>query len=319
VTTKKPTTQGNSVIPDKAAKDTLDSYTSVAYGKELFLAEAKVGKTIFLFGSLLGVMPWQEFGGVVDDPRNLHVITFDANALGGAKKFLVEKCGASEEIGKAHVINLQDHTKRAFASDTEYDPKFLTAVYDAIHNVQDRASKGGVHALLFSSLTMCAKAIVRSISGPAFGKITAAGQMKASPMDQNKWGLFAQQMTELQFATQVDSYHTIWEAHHGEKQDKKKKDSSGEALVYDSIQVQGSTAQTFPAQVERPYILNRTKGGWKPGSDVDMVTVDTRPNLDFGDSIMSGRQVVGALDAKETDLTAMFSKLGLAVGQWGAE
>jgi hypothetical protein len=299
------------------ARDTLESYASSSYGKELFLAEAKVGKTITLLGNLLGVMPWQENGGVVDQPSSLHVITFDANALGGALKFLTEQCDAPKDIAKVHVKNLQEVAKKAYASTTPYDPAFLTAVYDAIHEAQDRATKGGVHALLFSSLTMCAKAMLRSISGPAFGILDAKGNMKASPMDQNKWGLFKQQLTELQFATQVDTYHTIWEAHHGEKQSPTKTDSAGKPMVYDSIQVDGSAAQTFPAQVERPYTMKRSKGGWKPGSRVDLVEFDTQPNLDFSESIMSGRQVVGVLEPKERDLTVMFSKLGLAVGQWG--
>lgn len=305
------------VVSKAPARDSLDAYTSSVYGKELFLAEAKVGKTITLVGNLLGVMPWQENGGVIDDPANLHIITFDASALGGALNFLTTQCGASKEIGRVHVKNLQEVAKKAFASSTPYDPQFLTAVYDAIHEVQDKATKGGVHALLVSSLTMCAKAMLRSISGPAFGVLDSKGQMKASPMDQNKWGLFKQQLTELQFATQVDTYHTIWEAHHGEKQSPTKTDSTGKPLVYDSIQVDGSAAQTFPAQVERPYTMHRRKGGYKPGSKVDLVEFDTQPNLDFSDSIMSGRQVVGVLDPKEQDLTVMFSKLGLAVGQWG--
>lgn len=300
------------------AANTLGGYASSKYGKELFLAEAKVGKTINLVGGLLGVLPWQEFGAVVDNPRNLHIITFDANALGGAFKFLTEKCGAPPEIGHADVHNLQVAAQKAFASTTSYDPGFLDKVYDAIHKVQDLSTKGGVHALLFSSLTMCAKAVVRSISGPAFTR-DAKGDMKKSPMDENKWGSFKQIMTELQFATQVDTYHTIWEAHHGERKSKDKKDAEGNPMVYDSIQVDGSTAQTFPAQVERPYIMKRLKGGWKPGAEVDMVEIDTRPNLDFGDTIMSGRQVVGALEPKERDLTAMFSRLGLTIGQWGAE
>lgn len=297
------------------ARDTLESYVSSTYGKELFLAEAKVGKTISLLGGLLGVMPWQENGGVIDDPAHLHVITFDASALGGALEFLTGQCGAPKDIGRVHVKNLQEAAKKAFSSNTEYDPYFLGQVYDAIHEVQDKSTKGGVHALLFSSLTMCAKSVLRSISGPAYRNL--GEKMKASPMDQNKWGLFKQQITELQFATQVDTYHTIWEAHLGEKQSKDKTDSAGKPMVYDSIQVDGSASQTFPAQVERPYTMTRRKGGWKPGSKVDMVEIDTQPNLDFGDSIMSGRKVVGTLEPKENDLTTMFHKLGLKVGQWG--
>lgn len=292
--------------------DTLESYTSANYGKELFLAEAKVGKTISLLGGLLGVMPWQENGGVVDSPENLHVITFDEGALEGAKDFLITKCGAPKEIAKVHVVNLQHAAKKAFMSNTDYDGTFPSKVYDAIHEVQDLSGKKGVHALLFSSLTMCAKAWLRSISGPAF-----TGQaMKRSPMDQNKWGLFKQQITELQFAVQTDTYHTLWEAHLGEKMSKEK-DTQGNAQMFDTLQVDGATGQTFPAQVARPYTMHRQRGGWKAKSDVDMVEFDTRPNLNFGSGIMSGRKAVGALEPKENDLTQMFHKLGLTVGQWG--
>lgn len=294
-------------------QDTLEGYESSLYGKELFLAEAKVGKTITLLGGLLGVMPWQEFGGVVDKPEHLHIITFDAAALGGAQKFLVDKCGASKEIGKVHVINLQKDAAKAFASGSPYDGTFPATVYEAVDRVQQLATKGGVHALMISSLTMMAKAWLRSISGPAF----TGSSMKASAMDQNKWGLFKQQLTEFQFHVQVDTYHTIWEAHLGEKTSKEK-DGAGMAQVLDTIQVDGSTAQTFPAQVERLYIMARTKGGWKPKSAVDMVQFDTQPNLNFGSGIMSGRKVTGTLEPKENDLTLMFDKLGLKVGGWGA-
>lgn len=300
-----------------AAPNSLAGYSAGKYANELVLAPAKVGKTVTIVGNLLGVMPWQEYGGVVDDPSHLHVITFDAVTMDGAHDFYINQCGASKDIGKVHVINLETAARKAFASTTEYDGTFAAKVYDAVHKVQDLAAKGGTHALVIASLTMCAKAWLRSISGPAFA--AGAGPMKKSPMDQNKWGLFAQQMTEFQFHVQSDTMHVIWETHWSEKESKTKKDSSGAPAVFDSIQVQGKTAEQFPAQCSRPYMLQRQKGGGHgPGKKVDMVLWDTQPNLDFGESMMSGRKVVGVLEQKESDLTEMFSKLGLEVGQWGA-
>lgn len=299
----------------KPNPNTLEAYQSSNYGKELFLAPAKVGKTVTLLGNCLGAFPWQEYGGVVSSPECLHVITFDASALGGAFKFLTEQCGASKEIGKTRVYNLQEDAKRIFTSKTEYDGTFANKVYETVKRVQDASTNGKIHALIFSSLTMCAKAWLRGISGPAF-----TGQaMKKSPMDQNKWGLFAQQMTEFQFFTQVDTYHTLWETHWAEKESKTQKDSMGNAKVYDTIQVQGATAVQFPAQCERPYMLSRVKGSWdgKGKSPVNMVYFDTQPNLDFGESMMAGRSVVGVLEPKENDLTLMFNKLDLAIGGWG--
>lgn len=302
---------------DKAKPNTLGSYQSSKFGKEVVIAPAKVGKTATIVGNLLGVMPWQEYGGVVSNPSCLHVITFDASSLGGAYKFLTEQCGAPKDIADVDVINLQEATSKAFGSGTSYDSTFPNKVYDAVKRVQDKAARGNdVHALVFSSLTMCAKAWLRSISGPALG-MNQKGEMAKSPMDQNKWGLFAQQMTEFQFFVQTDTYHTIWETHWAEKESKTKKDGNGNPMVYDTIQVQGATATQFPAQCERPYMLERKKGGWKPGSKVDMVFFDTQPDLDFGESIMSGRKVTGVLDPKENDLTSMFNKLDLRIGGWG--
>lgn len=295
--------------------NTLGSYSAGKYGNELVLAPAKIGKTVTIVGSLAGVMPWQEYGGVVDDPAHLHVITFDAVTMDGALDFYINQCGAPREVANIKVHNLEKDARKAFASTSEYDGTFAAKVYDAVHKVQDAAAKGGVHALVIASLTMCAKAWLRSISGPAF---SGGGPMKKSPMDQNKWGLFAQQMTEFQFHVQADVYHTVWETHWSEKESKTKKDSTGAAQVFDSIQVQGKTAEQFPAQCARPYMLARQKGGGHgPHKKVDMVLWDTQPNLDFGESVMAGRKVVGVLEPKESDLTSMFARLGLAIGGWG--
>lgn len=299
-------------------QNTLEAYQSADYGKELFLAPAKGAKTVTLLANALGVYPWHQYGGIVSDPSCLHVVTFDASALGGAFKFLTEECGASKEIGKVKVYNLQKECNAAFQSKTEYDGTFPNKVWDTVNKIQDATQHGDkVHAVIFSSLTMLAKAWLRSISGPAI-----VGQpMKKNTMDINKWDSFQRQMTEFQFHTQVDYYHTLWEAHQSEKESKVHKDAMGNARVFDTIQVQGKTNEQFPAQCERPYVIMRKKGPWDPKaktSKVNMVEFDTQPNLDFGESIMSGRSVVGVLEPKENDMTFMFDKLGLKVGTWGA-
>lgn len=309
MTTTKPAAKP--VIP---SKDSLDAYASGKYGAELVLAKAKIGKTMTLLANCLGAYPWQQNGGIVDDPANLHIITFDAVTLDGSKDFLINRCGASKEVGRVHVQNLEGAAAAAFRSKTDYDSTFPSKVYEAVEKVKDRVGRGGVHVLLICSFTIMAKAWLRSISGPAF---VPGGAMRKSPMDQNKWGLFAQQMAQFQFEVQdVDKHHTIWEAHWAERESKKK-DSQGDAKVFDSIQVQGQTAEQFPTNIARPYMLNRKKGGYKPGSLVDLVEFDTQPNLDFGDSMTAGRKVVGVLEPKEQDLTVMFHKLGLTIGGWG--
>ncbi len=299
-------------------EQTLGEYSSATYGKELFIAPAKGTKTTTLIGNILGVMPWQENGGIVDVPANLHILSFDASAIGGVYKFLTTDCGASEEIKKVHIENLQDTAKKAFASKTEYDPSFLGTLYDAIHKCQDRTSKPGTHVIMFSSFTMAAKAILRSISGPAF--VNQGAQMKKSPMDQNKWNFLKQVMTELQWSVQQDNYHTIWEGHQGEKVTKET-DGGGNPKTLDTIQVDGGTAKTFPAQVERVWEIVRSSikhvGKDKKPTRVALTHFNPNPSFDFGE-VQTGRGVTGVLDAKEPCLTVAFDKLGLKVGQWGA-
>ena len=299
-------------------EQTLDSYESSTYGKELFVAKAKIGKTVTLIGNILGVMPWQEHGGIVDTPSSLHVLTFDAAAADGVREFLVNECGAPKEIGKVHIENLQRVAEKAFAGRGDYDGLFLDTVYDTIRKIQDRTAKPGVHVVLVSSLTMLAKAVLRSVSGPAF--LMKDGKMWKSPMDQNKWGLLKQIMTELQWSTQQDNYHTIWEGHHGEKT-VKETDGAGNPKTFDTIQIDGSTARSFPAQVERVWEIHRSPMKYvdpktKKPTKVCLVHFDPFPTFDFGDQ-QSGRKVSSRLEAKEPCLTTAFHKLDLKIGGWG--
>jgi hypothetical protein len=298
-------------------EQTLDSYESSTYGKELFVAKAKIGKTCTLIGNILGVMPWQEHGGIVDKPENLHVLTFDAAAADGVKEFLVNECGAPKEIGKVHIENLQRAAEKSFTGTGDYDGQFINTVYDAVHKIQDRTTRPGVHVVLVSSLTMFAKAALRSLSGPAF--IMNGTSMKKSPMDQNKWNLLKQIMTEFQWSVQQDSYHTFWEGHHGEKTSKET-DGSGAPKVFDTIQLDGGTAKSFPAQVERIWEIHRSSMKWagkdKKPSKVSLVHFDPFPTFDFGE-VQTGRKASSRLEPKEPCLTMAFHKLGLKIGGFG--
>lgn len=293
-------------------EQTLGTYESSTFGKELFIAPAKGTKTTTLIGNILGVMPWQENGGIVDKPSSLHIISFDASAIGGVYNFLTNECGAGKEITSVHIENLQDAARKAFASRTEYDPTFLNVLYEAIKKCQDRAVGKGVHAIMFASFTMCAKAILRSISGPAL--VSAGAQMKKNPMDQNKWTFMKQIMTELQWMVQQDNYHTIWEGHQGEKITKET-DGTGTPKVLDTIQVDGGTAKTFPAQVERVWEIVRSPMKWEK-TKVALTHFNPNPQFDFGE-VQTGRGVTGVLESKEPCLTLAFHKLGLKIGGYG--
>lgn len=298
-------------------ESTLGTYASSTYGKELFVSKAKIGKTVALVGSALGAFPWQQNGGVVDQPQNLHVMTFDAAALDGALDFLVKQCGAHKDIANARVYNLQQAAMEAFTRTSPYDGGFPARVYEELYKVKAAASKGGVHVVIISSVTLMAKAWLRSISGPAFA---GGGTMMKSAMDQNKWNLFKQQMAEFQWQCQTDLYHTLWEAHHGERSTKD--DSSGMPSSMDTLQVDGSTSRTFPANVERIWEIKRTANpaknekGQPYNKSLHEVWFDPFPRFDFGD-IQTGRKVSGRLEPREPDLTVAFHKLGLKTGHWG--
>lgn len=294
----------------------LGQYESSKFGKEMIVGESKQGKTVSIVAGCLGVLPWQEYGGVVTRPENMHVITSDAAALAGAFDFMVKSCKVDKkqaaEIAKVHVINMQEDFKEAFACQREYDGLFFGKLLTAIKGVQDKTSKGGVHVLLFSSLTGFGRAIQRAIAGPSYAE-NRDGTMKKSAMDQNKWGLMGLQLNDLQNIGQMDGYHCIWEAHLMKKMSNET-DGMGQTREVDTIQVQGSAGSSWAYNVERTYRFRRSFNQKFEKSGVDKTHFDTRPSFDF---IAGGRQTNELLEAQEPDITLMFSKLGLEVGGWG--
>lgn len=297
-------------------EQTLGNYESSEYGKEMIVGESKQGKTVALVAGCLGVLPWQEHGGVVTKPENLHVLTSDAAALAGAYDFMVKSCKVDKktaaEIAKVDVINMQESFKAAFASDVEYDGKFFGELLVSIKKIQDKTTKGGVHALIFSSLTGFGRAIQRAIAGPSYSE-NRDGTMKKSAMDQNKWGLMGLQLNDLQNIGQRDGYHCIWEAHLMKKASTDT-DGMGQTKEVDTIQVQGSAGSSWAYNVERTYRFKRKFGTRYDKYNVDQTYYDTKPRFDF---IAGGRQTNELLDEQEPDITLMFHKLNLKIGGWG--
>lgn len=284
-------------------------YQSSQYGKILAAAEAKMGKTMFLLGGLLGVLPWQRRGAVVTSPKHLHVVSFDANALGGARRFLLESCKAKEEALSFRVYNMQDDLHKIAMSETKgYDRTFFNTVMTVIHTVQERvAREGGVHALMFSSLTGLSDGLMRGVSGPA-------GSQKGSGMDQSKWQDFAAQITEVRNYAQNDAWHCIWEAHIH-----KVVPMNQDEAVKETLQIPGKSGQNFPYNVEYVFRIRREHGNKyenKEGKkyNADLIHLDSSTAFEFA----GGRNFNESLEPKEYDLTKVFQKLGLKVGQWGA-
>ena len=290
---------------------TADANNSIAIGKALCASDAKVGKTTFLVGQALGVFPNQKYGGVVDKPSHLHILTFDANALGGMAGFITGSCGKGEEYLKYRVYNHQDEFKRVSASRSDWNYDLYNAVQNTLRLISERAQKeGGVHVLVFSSLTGLAEGILRAIAGPP------SPDKKGQGMDPAKWSEFARQLVDIRNYAQVDTHHCIWEAHidRGSTFSMKKTDDEGGAK--ESIHVPGQAGRSWGFNVEQVFRIRREFSNPYPGTKVDRVFLDTRPSMDF---IAGGRSFTEMLDPKEYDMTLAFHKLGLKIGRFGSK
>jgi hypothetical protein len=287
-------------------RQTGETYQSSEFAKALCASEAKVGKTTFLVAGCLGVLPWQKYGGLVDKPEHLHVITFDANAAGGLKKFLVETCSAPTEALKFDILNLQDDLRRVSVSNTEYDYTLFNAVFEAVNAVGEAAGRGGVHVLLMSSLTGLGQGLERAVGG---GLVDGR---KGGNMDQSKWSTFSQQMSEVRNYAQVDKWHTLWEAHLYKPQATGQ--NKDDAPPKETLQISGKTGQNFAYNVEQVFRIRRLYNQVFPSTKCDKTYFDTRPSLDF---VSGGRSFTESLDPTEADITLAFHKLGLKIGRWG--
>jgi len=280
------------------------SYRSAAFAKALMMSDAKTGKTCFLVASSLGVLPWQKNGGIVDKPENLFVLTFDANALGGVNKFLIDTCGAPKEALNYTVFNMQDDLRKLRANDIDYDLSFYNTVVQTIDRARQKAK--GTPVFIISSLTGLADGIERGVVGPPGGP---GGTNPKGYSDRNKWQLIAHQINELRNYCQVDVWHCLWEAHLH-----KRVDDNG--TTKDSIQVSGKAGEWFSWNVEQLFRIQRQFNQKFPGTNCDQVFINTRPALSFA---VGGRGYNECLNEKEPCMTVAFEKSGLQVGHWGAK
>lgn len=284
------------------------NYQASRYAKALCISEAKVGKTCALIGWALGVLPWCKSGGIVTKPEHLHVITFDANALGGVARFLRQTCGAPESALGYNVYNLQDDFRKVTESDNDYDTTFYNAVFNVISLIERKVASAGpnsVHCVVVSSLTGLAAGLERAVVG-------APGQKKGYGSDPSKWKALAAQLQELQHYLQVDRWHCIWEAHldKGSSFDMANKES---AASQESIRVSGQAGRNWAFNVEQVFKIRRNFGTRHPNTQCDKVMLDTRPSASF---LATGRGFTEELAPLEEDMAGAFKKLGLVTGEW---
>lgn len=292
-------------------EQTGETYVSAEYAKALAASDAKVGKTTFLVCSALGALPWQKFGGVVDRPEHLHILTFDANALGGLGDFITSSCGKDKSFLKYRVYNLQNEFKEVSRSRDEWNFTLYNAVMSTLETINQRVVKeGGVHVLIFSSLTGFAEGILRAVSGPP------DEDRKGSGMDPSKWQGLAQQLIDVRNVAHTDTHHCIWEAHIDRAPVFAMKKSADDSAPKESIHVPGSAGRNWSFNVEQVFRLRREYGGEYENTGIDNMFLDTRPSGSF---IANGRAFNEKLKPREPDMTVAFHKLGLLIGRYGSK
>lgn len=269
--------------------------------KVYMVAEGKIGKTTHLAASCLGALPHQK-KGLVTSPKHLHIITIDSNAVGGLGAFITKVCGRPAEYLDASVYPMQDAARKVSDSTTDWDYSFFNSSVQIVSEVLSNIRKEpGVHAVIVSSLTGWAEALIRGMAGPP------NSAKKGGGMDMSKWQDYARQLTELRNKLHSDAAHVFWEGHVTRAKTEDGKEESG---------VSGKTGANFGFNVDYVFRMRRELNVKYAGTEVEKVYVDTRPTLDF---TSSGRGVTGVLGAKEYDLVEVAEKLGLKVGGYGAK
>ena len=285
-----------------------DEYEGSAFAKSLMLALAKDGKTCFIVGSILGVLPWQKHGGVVDRPDHLHIISTDTEALAGVKGFLTKTCMAPPEALKFRVYNMEKDVVSTALQKQDNDLTFYNTLMATLQTIYDRVQQQkGVHAVLFSSLTTIGTALLRGLSGDPSDK--GAG------MDIDKNNRFGSSVAELRMWGQLDEWHCFWEAHLYKKAPIPKPGEPQQAPK-DSLLLRGQAGETFPANVGQIFRIRRMRGQKHEGTQCDQMYLDTRSSSDFDPG---GRLFTENLAPKEPDLTVALHKLGKRIGRWGAK
>lgn len=288
--------------------ETLGEYISSAYLKSLNAADPKEGKTTALACMALGAFPWQSNGGLVSDPSDLHIITADANAAGGLRAFLINRCKVPEADAKRiRVYNMQDDVRRVcLASSEGYDHSFFNALISTHKLIGSRvAASKGVSAVLMSSLTGVAMAVERGIMGTPTGA-SDAGKGYGS---RDKWKLVQAQLLDIQNMFQIDYWHMLWEAHIDRPPPNPQQTAANAPSA--SIQISGKTGRLWSVNCEQIWRLRRMNEKY-PNSEVDKVYLE-RGTLDF---LVANGRGFDALDLKEPDLVKAAMKLGVKVGGW---
>lgn len=275
------------------AKQSLDVFgnSSSDFLKLLAVAEAKVGKTTFLAASCLGALPHQK-KGLVDKAEHLHILGFDEAFVDGLLRFITDSCKRGPAFTKVSVHDLTDVTRKSGAT-SDWDFNLTNAVTAEIQQIKSEIARGGIHAVLVSSLTGLAMGLQNGMAGPP------NPSKKGGGMDQSKWQDMSRQLNATRNMLQTDTHHTLWEGHVMKGVEDK-----------ETMNVSGSAGKNFAFNVEQVVRLRREMAKY-PNTNIDKVYMDTRPALDFASG---GRSFNECLQPKEYDLVEVAEKLGKKIG-----
>lgn len=291
-----------------------DEYQASTYDKATFLAPGKVGKTCWIVGAALGVLPNMlkaGTGGIVGKPEYLHVVAVDSSAMAEVVAFL-QKHGAPKEITKIRIYNMQDDVNRLASGSEDYDMGFYNSLVITNQRIREKvAANPGTHAVIMSSVTGVASALERGVAGPpgSAGMKNRDGQLSGKGyMDPSKWQALAQQLTQIRMMYQVDDFHMIWEGHVDvTKVFAMKKDEAGSK---ESVAISGKTGRNWGWNTDHTYRLKRVFGDTWEGTTCDKTYMDTDPQIEN----FPGGRGQDRLKPREFDLSIVYKKLGLKRG-----
>lgn len=281
-----------------------DTMTQGKYIKLLAMSYAKSGKSSFLVAQALGLMPWQRHGGIVTDPKHLHVIALDQDALDGIKDFL-NMCGAPKEAHNYDVFDMREDYRSLADNPAQYNHTFFNTLMGIRMEIQNNIQPGETHAVIMSSFTTMAKAMERAL----MGKPTGSEKSGKGNGSYDLWGMLKLQMGDIQTSFQVDKAHMLWEAH---LESITVKDESGKNIQQEALQVHGSSAKQWPNNTSHNFIIRRDRFTNHPGTEINNMYLEPKAGLAF---ISGGRNEIKLAD-REPDLTIVLKKLGYEVGRW---
>lgn len=300
------------------------------YMKCLALGDAKLGKTVFIVLSSLGLLPWQEWG-IVDDPAHLHVIAIDQDCMDRIQDMMV-RCGIKKEViayvtSRMKVYSLKKDVLAVEAQAEPYNHTFYGVLNAVRDRIQAQIKEGETHVVLMSSFTRMCNVMERALFGAPVGISDGKGYGS-----QDLWTVLKGQFASIQNRYHMEEVrskdgkflsggaHIFWEGHVVKENAPGEKPVNGKPATRDSLMVHGGAKQ-WPMNTSHNMQIFREQAKWidpatKKPTRCSLMYVNPQPTLSV---LPSGGRGVGEVGEREPDLAAMLHKMGYAVGGWSPD